>query len=99
MAASMATMLLIHGTKGKRFALPHSKIHIHQPLGGVEGQASDIKIEAEEILKQKKILHQMLSRQTGQSIKQIEKDSDRNKYFTAKEAKEYGIIDKVVKKR
>jgi len=99
MAASMATMLLIYGTKGKRFALPHSKIHIHQPLGGVEGQASDIKIEAEEILKQKKILHQMLSRQTGQSIKQIEKDSDRNKYFTAKEAKEYGIIDKVVKKR
>jgi ATP-dependent Clp protease, protease subunit len=98
-AASMATMLLIHGTKEKRLALPNSKIHIHQPLATVEGQASDIEIEAEEILKLKKILHQMLSKQTGQSVKQIEKDADRNKYFTAKEAKAYGIIDKVVRKR
>jgi len=98
-AASMGSILLTGGTKGKRLALPNSKIHIHQPLGGVEGQASDIEIEAQEILKLKKILNQILSKQTGQSIKQIEKDSDRNKYFTAKEAKDYGLIDKVVKKR
>ena len=98
-AASMGSILLTGGTKGKRLALPNSKIHIHQPLGGVEGQASDIEIEAQEILKLKKILNQKLSKQTGQSIKQIEKDSDRNKYFTAKEAKDYGLIDKVVKKR
>lgn len=98
-AASFGSLLLTCGTKGKRFALPNSKILIHQPLGGVEGQASDIEIEAEEILKLKKLLHQILSKQTGQSIKQIEKDADRNKYFTAKEAKTYGIIDKVVKKR
>ena len=99
MAASMGSILLSMGTKGKRFALPNSKILIHQPIGGTDGQASDIAIEAEEILKLKEKLNQMLSKATGQSIKQIEKDVDRDKYFTAKEAKEYGLIDKVIRKR
>jgi ATP-dependent Clp protease protease subunit len=99
LAASMGTVLLANGTKGKRFALPNSKIHIHQPIGGVEGQASDIAIEAEEILKTKKLLYEFLSERTGKGVKQIEKDADRDKYFTAKEAKEYGLIDKVIKKR
>ena len=99
LAASMGSFLLAHGTKDKRFALPNSKIHIHQPLGGVEGQASDIAIEAAEILKIREQLYKMLSKQTGQSIKQIEKDADRDKYFTAIEAKEYGLIDKVITKR
>lgn len=98
-AASMGSFLLAHGTKGKRYALPNSKIHIHQPLGGVEGQASDIAIEAEEILKTREQLYKMLSKQTGQSMKQIEKDADRDKYFTAIEAKEYGLIDRVLSKR
>jgi len=89
LAASMGSLLLAHGAKGKRFALPNSKIHIHQPLGGVQGQASDIAIEAEEILKTREQLYKMLAKQTGQSIKQIEKDADRDKYFTALEAKEY----------
>lgn len=99
MAASMASILLASGTKGKRFSLPNSKILIHQPLGGVQGQASDIAIEAEEILKMKGVLNKILSDCTGQKISQIEKDVDRDKYFTAKEAKTYGLIDKVVKKR
>ncbi|MDD4381818.1 MAG: ATP-dependent Clp protease proteolytic subunit [Candidatus Dojkabacteria bacterium] len=99
LAASMGSILLANGTNGKRFALPNSKIHIHQPLGGVEGQASDIAIEAEEILKTRKILYELLSDKTGKSVKDIEKDADRDKYFTAKEAKEYGIVDKIIKKR
>jgi ATP-dependent Clp protease protease subunit len=99
LAASMGSFLLAHGAKGKRFALPNSKIHIHQPLGGVRGQASDIAIEAEEILKIREQLYKMLSKQTGQSVKQIEKDADRDKYFTAAEAKEYGLVDKVISKR
>ena len=99
LAASMGSLLLAFGAKGKRFALPNSKIHIHQPLGGVQGQASDIAIEAEEILKTRDLLYRMLSKQTGQSIKQIQKDADRDKYFTAQEAKEYGLIDKVIIKR
>lgn len=99
LAASMGSLLLAFGAKGKRFALPNSKIHIHQPLGGVQGQASDIAIEAEEILKTRDQLYKMLSKQTGQSIKQIQKDADRDKYFTAQEAKEYGLIDKVISKR
>lgn len=99
LAASMGTVLLSSGTRGKRFALPNSKIHIHQPLGGVEGQASDIAIEAEEILKTRETLYKILSENTKQAIKQIEKDADRDKYFTAKEAKEYGLIDKVIHKR
>ncbi len=99
LAASMGSFLLAHGEKGKRFALPNSKIHIHQPLGGVEGQASDIAIEAAEILKIREQLYRMLAKQTGQTVKQIEKDADRDKYFTAVEAKEYGLIDKVISKR
>ena len=99
LAASMGTILLANGTKGKRFALPNSKIHIHQPLGGVEGQASDIAIEAEEILKTRKTLYEILSKKTGKSVKDIEKDADRDKYFTAKEAKEYGLVDKIINKR
>ena len=98
-AASMGTVLLTNGTKGKRFALPNSKIHIHQPLGGVEGQASDIAIEAKEIIKTREVLYRILSERSGRSIKQLEKDADRDKYFTAKEAKEYGLIDKVIRKR
>ncbi|MFA7627943.1 MAG: ATP-dependent Clp protease proteolytic subunit [Candidatus Dojkabacteria bacterium] len=99
LAASMGTVLLVSGTKGKRFALPNSKIHIHQPIGGVRGQASDIAIEAEEIIKTREALYKILAARTGKTAKQIEKDADRDKYFTAKEAKEYGIIDKVIKKR
>ncbi|NMC09099.1 ATP-dependent Clp protease proteolytic subunit [Candidatus Microgenomates bacterium] len=99
LAASMGTILLANGKKGKRFALPNSKIHIHQPLGGARGQASDIAIEAEDILKTREILYKMLSDNTGQPMKQIEKDADRDKYFTAKEAKEYGLIDKIITKR
>ncbi len=96
-AASMASFLLAGGTKEKRLALPNSKILIHQPMGGVQGQASDIQIEAEEIVKVKKKLNKMFSKFTGQSIEQIEKDSDRDNYFTAEEAREYGLVDKVVK--
>lgn len=99
MAASMASILLTSGTKGKRFSLPNSKILIHQPLGGVEGQASDIAIEAEEILKLKGALNKILAKGTGQKVAQIEKDADRDKYFTAREAKAYGLIDKVIRKR
>jgi len=99
LAASMGSILLANGKKGQRFALPNSKIHIHQPLGGVEGQASDIGIEAEEILKNRAVLYEFLAEKTGKNIKDIEKDADRDKYFTAKEAKEYGLIDKVISKR
>ena len=99
LTASMGTILLAHGTKGKRFALSHSTIHIHQPLGGTHGQASDIEIEAKEILKLKKLLYKMLAERTGNSISQIEKDADRDKYFTASEAKKYGLVDKVLSKR
>jgi ATP-dependent Clp protease protease subunit len=97
--ASMGTTLLAHGAEGKRFALPNSRIHIHQPLGGTEGQASDILIAAEEIVRIKKKLYTMLSKKTGQSVTNIEKDADRDKYFTAKEAKDYGLVDKVISKR
>jgi ATP-dependent Clp protease protease subunit len=98
-AASMGTVLLVSGKRGKRFALPNSKIHIHQPIGGVQGQASDIAIEAEEIIKTRESLYKILAKRTGKPARQIEKDADRDKYFTATEAKEYGIIDKVIKKR
>jgi ATP-dependent Clp protease protease subunit len=99
LAASMGTVLLVSGTKGKRFALPNSKIHIHQPIGGVQGQASDIDIEAKEIIKTREALYRILANRTGKTPKQIEKDADRDKYFTAKEAQEYGIIDEVITKR
>lgn len=99
LAASMGSILLANGKKGQRFALPNSKILIHQPLGGAEGQASDIAIAAEQIIKSRTILYEFLAEKTGRSIKEIEKDADRDKYFTAKEAKEYGLIDKVISKR
>ena len=101
MGASMASILLAAGAKGKRFALPNSRILIHQPLisGGLSGQASDIAIATEELLKMRDSIYKMLSEFTGQSIKQIEKDADRDKYFSADDAKKYGLIDKVIKKR
>ena len=94
-AASMGAILLTAGAKGKRIALPNSRIMIHQPLGGAQGQASDIQIAAEEILKMKKTLNNILSTTTGKSIKKIEKDSDRDMFMSAEEALKYGIIDKI----
>lgn len=99
MAASMGSILLANGKKGKRYALPNSKILIHQPIGGAEGQASDIAIAAEEILKNRKMLYEFLAEKTGKDVKDIERDADRDKYFTAQEAKDYGLVDKVIKKR
>ncbi|MDI6850525.1 MAG: ATP-dependent Clp endopeptidase proteolytic subunit ClpP [bacterium] len=96
MAASMGAVLLAAGKKGKRYALPHSRIMIHQPWGGVEGQAIDIKIHAEEIMKMRDILNNILSKHTGQPIEKIERDTDREFFMSALEAKEYGIIDEVI---
>jgi len=96
MAASMAAVLLASGAKGKRYALPHARIMIHQPLGGFRGQASDIEIQAREILTLKEELNQILADHTGQSMASIGKDTDRDKYMTAIMAKEYGLIDTVV---
>jgi ATP-dependent Clp protease protease subunit len=96
MAASMATVLLAAGTKGKRFALPHSRVMIHQPSGGAGGQAADIAIAAREIIRWRQTLNNVLSRHTGKSIEQLEKDSDRDYYLSAHEAKAYGIVDHVV---
>jgi len=95
-AASMAAFLLAGGEKGKRFSLPNSRILIHQPAGGTEGQASDIKIQAEEILKIREEMNKILAKNTGQPLKTIEKDTDRDFYMRADEAKKYGIIDKVI---
>ena len=95
-AASMGAFLLSSGTKGKRLALPHSRVLIHQPLGGAQGQATDIEIQANEILRIKKSLNQILANNTGQPLKKIEKDTDRDYIMTAAEAVEYGMIDKVV---
>ncbi len=99
MAASMGAFLLSAGTKGKRFALPHSEIMIHQPLGGARGQATDIQIQAEQILRVKKTLNEILAANTGKPVKTIEKDTDRDNYMTAQEALEYGLIDKILDKR
>ena len=99
LAASMGAFLLSSGAKGKRYSLPNSEIMIHQPLGGARGQASDIKIQAEQILKTKQKLNKILSLNTGKSIEQIEKDTDRDNYLSAEEALEYGIIDKIYKSR
>lgn len=96
MAASMAATLLAAGAKGKRFALPNSEVMIHQVMGGTEGQASDIKIGAEHILKVKSRLNKILATHTGQTIETIEKDTDRDRFLTAEEAKKYGLIDKVI---
>ena len=98
-AASMGAFLLAGGAKGKRSALPNSRIMIHQPMGGAEGQATDIKILAEEILRMKKQLNTILAKNTGQSLKKIEADTDRDNYLTSKEAKSYGLIDSIMSKR
>ena len=97
-AASMGAFLLCSGAKGKRMALPHSRIMIHQPLGGAQGQATDIEIQAQEILRIKKTLNEIMASNTGQSIKKIEKDTDRDYIMTPQEALEYGMIDKVITK-
>jgi ATP-dependent Clp protease protease subunit len=95
MAASMATVILAAGTKGKRFALPNSRVMIHQPSGGAGGQASDIAIAAKEIIRWRKVLNETIAKHTGKTAEQIEKDSDRDYYLTAQEAKDYGIVDHV----
>ena len=97
-AASMGAFILCAGAKGKRLALPHSRVLIHQPLGGAQGQATDIEIQAREILRVKKQLNELMAKHTGQPVKQIEKDTDRDFIMTPEEAKEYGIIDSVIVK-
>ena len=99
LAASMGAFLLSSGKKGKRFALPNAEIMIHQPLGGAQGQASDIKIQAQQIIKVKEKLNRLLSENTGKDISVIETDTDRDNYLTAEEAKAYGLIDEVYYKR
>ncbi|HCS72748.1 MAG TPA: ATP-dependent Clp protease proteolytic subunit, partial [Clostridiales bacterium] len=96
MAASMGAFLLAAGAEGKRFALPNSEILIHQPMGGTRGQASDIAIHAEHIIKMKKRLNSILSERTGQALEKIERDTDRDNFMSAQEAKEYGLIDEVI---
>ena len=98
-AASMGAFLLAGGAKGKRSALPNSRIMIHQPMGGAEGQATDIEIQAEEILRMKKQLNSILAKNSGQTLKKIEADTDRDNYLTSKEAKAYGLIDSILVKR
>ena len=96
MAASMAAVILAAGEKGRRYALPHSKVMIHQPWGGARGTASDIAIQAQEILKAKKLLNEILAQHTGQPLEKVERDTDRDYYLSAQEALEYGLIDQVV---
>ena len=98
-AASMAAWLLAAGAKGKRYALPHARIMLHQPLGGVQGQASDIDIQAREILRLREQLNNILTKHTGQSLKRIERDTDRDLFLTSKQAQEYGLIDEVITSR
>ena len=99
MAASMGAVLMAGGAKGKRFALPNAEIMIHQPLGGAEGQASDIAIQAEHILKTKDRLNGMLAKDTGQPLDKSKKDTDRDFYMSAEESKKYGLIDHIIKNR
>jgi ATP-dependent Clp protease protease subunit len=99
MAASMGAFLLAAGAKGKRFSLPNSKIMIHQPLGGMQGQASDIEIHANEILKTRATLNKILADKTGQSLERIERDTERDYFLSSDEAKEYGLVDQVIAKR
>ncbi len=99
MAASMAAVLLAAGAKGKRSSLQHSRVMIHQPMGGAQGQASDIEITAREILKLRNELYTILANHTGKDVKKVEKDSDRDYWMTAKEAKEYGMIDEILVKK
>jgi ATP-dependent Clp protease, protease subunit len=98
-AASMGAVLLCAGTKGKRFCLPHSEVMIHQPLGGTKGQASDIHIHAQHILRTKETLNKIIAKHTGQKIAVVEKDTDRDKFLSAEEAVKYGLVDKVISKR
>ena len=95
-AASMGAFLLSSGEKGKRYALPHARIMIHQPLGGAQGQATDIQIQANEILRMKAELNEILAKNTGQTVKRVEKDTDRDNFMSSAEAKEYGMIDEVL---
>ena len=95
-AASMGAMLLAAGSKGKRYALPNARIMIHQPLGGAQGQATDIEIQTKEIMRVKKLLNEILAKHTGQPLAKIEKDTDRDFYMSAQEALEYGIVDEVI---
>ncbi|MBO5955299.1 MAG: ATP-dependent Clp endopeptidase proteolytic subunit ClpP [Clostridia bacterium] len=99
MAASMGAFLLSAGAKGKRFALPHSEIMIHQPLGGTQGQATDILIHTERILRMKGTLNELLAQHTGQPLDVIQKDTERDNFMTAEEALKYGLVDKIVEKR
>ncbi|HPP88403.1 MAG TPA: ATP-dependent Clp protease proteolytic subunit, partial [bacterium] len=98
-AASMAALILAAGAKGKRFSLPHSRIMIHQPLGGARGQATDIEIQTREMLRIKKLLNEILAYHTGHDIAEIERDTDRDNYMTPEMAKDYGIIDEIVSHR
>jgi ATP-dependent Clp protease protease subunit len=98
-AASMAAWLLASGAKGKRYALPHARIMIHQPLGGVQGQAADIDIQAREILRLREQMNNILVKHTGQSLKKVEKDTDRDLFMTGKQAVEYGLVDEVIASR
>jgi ATP-dependent Clp protease protease subunit len=95
-AMSGAALILAAGTKGKRYALPHSKIMIHQPWGGVTGQAADIKIQAEEIIKAKKLLNELFSENTGRPVEQIQEETERDRYMRPEEAKEYGVVDEII---
>ena len=99
MAASMGAFLLAAGAPGKRLALPNSEIMIHQPLGGMQGQATDIKIHADRIIRMRQTLNEILARETGKSIEEIARDTERDNFMTAQEAAEYGLIDKVIEKR
>jgi ATP-dependent Clp protease protease subunit len=99
LAASMGAFLLAAGTPGKRMALPHARIMIHQPLGGARGQATDIEIEAREVLRIKRALNEMLAKHTGKSIEQVEKDTDRDYFMSAQDAMTYGLIDRVIEER
>src|SRR5262249_34612212 len=96
MAASGAAVLLAGGTKGRRYALPHSQVMIHQPYGQVGGQVSDIEIQAEEIIKSRQVINEILAKHTGQPLERIAKDTERDRYLTALQAKEYGLVDEVV---
>ena len=99
LAASMGQFLLCAGAPGKRFALPHSQIMMHQPSGGIQGQASDIAIQAERMVYIKRLMAERIAEHTGQTVEQIEADSERDRWFTAEQAKEYGIIDDVIVRR
>jgi len=98
-AASGGSIILMGGTKGKRFILPHSEVMIHQPLGGTEGQATDIAIHADHIIRTKKLLNEMIAKHTGQTFEKVEQDTERDKFLTAKEALAYGLVDKIIESK